>query len=153
MASEGQSGVLSRITRGSTLQFQFAHSDQGIYASEQRVLIPRQGDGEEFYVVLYEFDGQNQAKISLAWGRDPRYSWNVVQEPNLENALMVSTSEGQFVLTENAEGLITISNTVAPPDPFVGVHQEPILYLATGFTDAPGQCSLFAITICQEDEG
>jgi hypothetical protein len=153
MASEGQSGVLSRITRGSGLRFQFADSDQAIHVNEERVLVPAQGVGEEFYAVMYEFNGQNQAKITLARASDPRYSWNVVQEPNLENALMVSPEEGQFVLTENAEGLITISNTVSPPDPFVGVHQEPFLYLATGFTDAPEQCSRFAITISQEGEG
>ena len=153
MASEGQSGVLSRITQGSGLKFQFAHSDQAIDVNDERVLVPGQGDGAEFYAAMYEFNGQNQAKVTLAWASDPRYSWSVVQEPNLENGLMVSPEEGQFVLTENADGLITINNTATPPDPFVGVHQEPFLYLATGFADGPGQCSLFAITVSQEGEG
>ncbi|MGN6815992.1 MAG: hypothetical protein ACTHK3_07905 [Solirubrobacterales bacterium] len=151
MASEGQSGVLSKITKGSCLGFQFANTDQWIDVNKQRVLVPGQEGRENFYAVTYVFDGKNQAKVSMAWSRDPRYSLGVAQDQGLENALMVLPAGNEFMFTENGEGLITISNTVAPPAPFVGIHQGSPSYLATGFTDAAGQCSLFAINIGQDE--
>ena len=151
MARDGQSGVLSKIKQGSCLTFQFAHTDQWIGVNEERadarVLVPTHEEefSEQFLASVYEYNGGNQARVVLAWGDDPRYSWNVVQEPGLENAIMLGPPEPEFLFNENRDGLIQIINAGS----YVGIHQGPPPYLATGFTDAPWLCSLFAITFCE----
>ena len=79
---------------------------------------PPQGAISTFEITMYEYNGSNQAKLSLQAEGFASAFW--VAGPNPNNWIILGPTPGQFLLTDvTGNGAITIQNTFSPPDPYI----------------------------------
>lgn len=150
--SEGQSEILASLNVGAMLEFQMSGGEEFVVPAAymgQTVLAPGTPPSRPYYTVtMYEFNGENEAKISLQVEGDSNASWAcaVTSEDGLQNPLVLQAAPGQFILTDQGAGAISIRNTFAPPGPFVGIVLAPdFVYFGAGFEQV--DYSLFTIFV------
>jgi hypothetical protein len=79
---------------------------------------PPRGAISNFVITMYEYNGSNQAKLSLQAEGSPSAFW--VAGPSPDNWIILGPTPGQFVLTDvTGNGAITIQNTFSPPDTYI----------------------------------
>jgi len=147
--NNGQSEILSSIGQGSMLEFAIGDDNVAALEAQGGLFIGIAGaqTATTFTVNTYEFDEAWSAKISLAL--NDRYWLPVADTEVFQNAIVLAPDQaGDFWLTDDGEGLISIKNDFAPPDPFYRVvpsSPSPFPYLAYGF-DTP-LLNLLTITV------
>lgn len=79
---------------------------------------PARGAISTFIITMYEYNGSNQAKLSLQAQGSPGAFW--AAGPSPDNWIILGPTPGQFVLTDvTGNGAITIQNTFSPPDTYI----------------------------------
>ena len=87
-----------------------------------------------FVITMYQFNGSNQAKISLQpLGMEGLY-WVAGQSvEGLTNPILLAPEPGHFLLTDVGDGHITIRNTRVPPGPYLHGYGKGVRVLSYGF--------------------
>jgi hypothetical protein len=152
---EGQSEILASLEVGAMVEFQMRETDQVVVPTGymgQAVLVPGSPpDRLCFTITMYEFNGEDEAKISLAMigESDAYWACDLGSMGELNNPLGLGPEAGQFLLTDEGGGAISIRNAFAPPSPFIGLVRTPdFAYYGAGFEQGDGQHSLFTIFAC-----
>jgi hypothetical protein len=138
------SPILSSISVGAILNISLPGGTLGVLEFDGAGLIsPAATSDYDFTVTMYSFNGENEAKISLVQGDSPDGTlfWTPTESAAAGNAITVAEGEpGQFVLTDDGSGGISMQNTFAPPDPNLAVIQPGGFppYLAYGGQKSSG---------------
>lgn len=121
------SEILATISVGAMLAFT-PEGDEAHYAfvvdiggDQSAIAIDRpQGGNYTFVVTMYEYNGSNEAKISLQPLGMPGYYWVAGQSVGeLINPILLGSAPGEFMLTDVGQGAISIQNTFSPPGPYL----------------------------------
>jgi hypothetical protein len=144
--NNGDSPVLSNIAEGSVLEFSLGGQPvcvQEYQGSGFLVLEPRR-PAAAFIAAIYTFDGGWHAKISLAHSRG---CWTAAPQSvsGIANPMVMGPNEGQFLLTDEGHGLVSIQNTFALTGPYIQAEARPLPHLAHGFDSA--LLNVFAISV------
>jgi hypothetical protein len=132
-----ESEILSTIDVGAMLDFEFAGTGEYVcprpLGGDTLLTVNNQPSDPTFTVTMYEFDGGWEAKISLTQAGS--FWLPVAQAAGLDNPIVMGPEAGEFMLTDDGQGDISIANTVAPPDLYIQIVQGgPFPYLAYGFS-------------------
>jgi hypothetical protein len=103
-----------------------------------------EGANTTFVITMYEFNGSNEAKISLQENGTEAYWVPGNSTSGLTNPILLGSEPGQFLLTDTGDGVISIQNTFSPPSPYIQNSVANIL--SYGF-DQPSTQGLFNIGI------
>ncbi|MBD0370130.1 MAG: hypothetical protein ICV60_04795 [Pyrinomonadaceae bacterium] len=107
----------------------------------------------DFTVSWYEFNGGDEAKISLRQSGD--FGFWAVGRPDaggLKNPIIIAPTEDRFVITDRGAEKFSIKNIFAPPAPFIKpVETSEGTILSYGF-DSPEPDGLFNILLLQQSE-
>jgi hypothetical protein len=157
-ATIGQpTSILARITVGAILQIQSVASPAYYAVAAQipgrppMVLAGERGGwgNPDFVVTMYDYDGRNEAKISLLSKASPAGFWSAGKSiEGFPNPLVIDNRQpGHFLLTDTGRG-ISIQNTFGPPEPYIRLLPPGIAaYLGYGFPDTGGNAGLFRLSI------
>src|ERR1044072_812910 len=149
---ENSSSVLASLGVGSIIyltQGNFYATVVTILDGESAVAMNTLGEGANttFVITMYEFNGSNEAKISLqenATGASKAYWVPGNSTSGLTTPILLGSEPGQFLLTDTGDGVISIQNTFSPPSPYIQNGVANIL--SYGF-DQPSTQGFFNIGI------
>lgn len=97
----------------------------------------------KFEVYTYDYDGDNEAKISLKSSQGT--FWKAADElGDLSNIIILDPIPDEFILRDMGGGNISIQNIVAPPGPYIQHHNDQLLHY--GF-DQPFLQGSFTIVV------
>lgn len=80
---------------------------------------PAEGANTLFVITMYEFNGINEAKVSLQASGTEAFWVPGESSSGLTNPILLGPEPGQFLLTDTGDGVISIQNTFAPPAPYI----------------------------------
>lgn len=107
----------------------------------------------EFIVSEYDFNGGDEAKISLRQSGDSGF-WAMGRPDvgGLKNPLLIAPEADRFVLVDRGRDKFSIQNVFTPPAPFIKpVETSEGVILSYGF-DSPDPDGLFNVVIVQQSE-
>jgi hypothetical protein len=140
---QASDNILQMISNAAMLSFQAGNLLIGIKGSPGTHfgVLTLIANGETFVVSNYEYDGQLQAKATLASMTNPGFYWNTVANADgLINALVLGKQQETIILNAMPSNtmMISFARASAPPSPAIKAIPDGTggNYLAYGF-DTP----------------